>query len=126
MIIICCLPGLPVEISWPLLTPLQRFICAYTTTRDGPPQLAAVLGQEPSDWSRWCALLCCMSRASLDGKWPDTQFHLTKKRIEPAGMEPLGYERHRWESRRPSERERRSQLRFRDGAAGFIDWLDLF
>jgi integrase len=50
MIINCCLPSLPVEIFWHLLTPLQRYICAYATTRDGPPQLAAVLGQKPSDW----------------------------------------------------------------------------
>ena len=38
----------------------------------------------------------CVSRAGLDGKWPETQFHLTRKRMEPAGMEPLGCERHRW------------------------------
>jgi hypothetical protein len=80
MIIICCLPNLPVEIFWHLLTPLQRYICAYATTRAGPPQLAAVLGQEPSDWLRWCTMLSsvCMSRAGLDGKWPETQFHLTE------------------------------------------------
>ena len=116
MVIICCLPSLPVEIFWHLLTRLQRYICAYATTRDGPPQLAAVLGQELSDWLRWCTMLSCMSRAGLDGKWPETQFHLTRieqignlrdrrdsptermsweghesKRMEPAGMEPLGY-----------------------------------
>jgi hypothetical protein len=87
MIIICCLPSLPLEIFWHLLTPLQRSICAYSTTRDRPAQLAAVLGQEPSDWLRCCAMLSsvCMSRAGLDGKWPDTQFHLTTKRMEPSG-----------------------------------------
>jgi hypothetical protein len=42
MTIICCLPSLPVEVFWHLLTPLQRYICAYPTPRDGPPQLAAV------------------------------------------------------------------------------------
>jgi hypothetical protein len=26
-----------------------------------------------------------MSLAGLDGKWPETQFHLTKKRMEPGG-----------------------------------------
>jgi len=80
MIIICCLPCLPVEIFWHLLTSLQRYICAYVTTRDRPPQLAVVLGQEASDWLRWCTMLSsvCMSRAGLDGKWPDTQFHLTR------------------------------------------------
>jgi hypothetical protein len=117
MIIICCLPCLPVEIFWHLLTSLQRYICAYFTTRDRPPQLDVVLGQEASDWLRWCTMLssACMSRAGLDGKWPDTQFHPTRieqignwrdrrdsptgrmswedhelKRMEPAGMEPLG------------------------------------
>ena len=32
-----------------LLAPFQRYICAYDTTRDGRPQLAAVLGREPGD-----------------------------------------------------------------------------
>src|SRR4029453_17770158 len=50
MTIICCLPSLPVEVFWHLLTPLQRYISAYATPRDEPPQLAAVLGQEPSDY----------------------------------------------------------------------------
>jgi hypothetical protein len=27
----------------------------------------------------------CMSLAGLDGKWPETQFHLTGKRMEPGG-----------------------------------------
>jgi hypothetical protein len=46
-----------------------------------------------------------------------------RKRMEPAGMEPLEYERHGWASRRPRERERMSQLASQ-GAVGFIDWLD--
>jgi hypothetical protein len=68
MIIICCLPSLPLGIFWHLLTPLRRSICAYCTTRDGPLQLAAVLGHESSDWLRSCAMLSsvCMSRAGLD------------------------------------------------------------
>ena len=32
---------------WHLPALFQRYTYAYTTTRDGPPQLAAVLGQEP-------------------------------------------------------------------------------
>ena len=34
---------------WHLLAPFRRYICAYATTRDVPPQLAAVLGQELND-----------------------------------------------------------------------------
>jgi len=49
MTIICRLPSLPVEVFWHLLTSLQRYISAYATPRDEPPQLAAVLGQEPRD-----------------------------------------------------------------------------
>jgi hypothetical protein len=44
----------------------------------------------------------CVSRAGLDGKWPETQFYLTRKRMEPAGMEPPGYERHGWADPRRS------------------------
>ena len=44
MTIISCLPSLPVEIFWLWIAPFQRYICGYTTTRDGPPQLAAALG----------------------------------------------------------------------------------
>ena len=80
-------------------------------------------GSRGQRWLRWCTMLpsVCMSRAGLDGKWPDTQFHLTRieqignlrdrrdsptgrmswedhelERMEPAGMEPLGYWRHGW------------------------------
>jgi hypothetical protein len=43
MTIICGVPSLPVEVLWHLLTPSQRYICVYTTTPNGPPQLAAAI-----------------------------------------------------------------------------------
>jgi hypothetical protein len=116
MIIICCLPSLPVEIFWHLLTPLQHYICAYVTTRDVPPQLAAA-------WVKSSAIDCAAARCrppfaclgpvstgsglspvpsnengasweaatwtgSPEGRvsWEDQE----SKRMEPSGMEPSG------------------------------------